>query len=211
MANKKSKNKKEYLNQDFVESFKGIGSGIVDSATSDLGKGLMTGMWEQFLGADTEKKKKQTSGELSEGEEVNLKELQEESRKTDIEPGIDYHGDIIHGEKRIAKEQEYALQNQIEQILVELQRIIASSKELEVQFREVTVEKRPVKSGKYHVTFMEWLLATVQTARMRIEDSASWLAVFKSKKGKKQYWNMFEEYGTTFGLSNERVVATQTG
>lgn len=210
-SSKKSKNKKEYLNQDFVESFKDIGSGVVDSFTSDVGSGLMTGLWEQFLGAGSKSEKHDNSGELSEGEELNLKDLKENSHNADIEPGLDYHAEVIHGEKRIAKEEEYALQQQVEQIMAELERIIASSKELEAQFKEVAVVQAPKKAGKYHLTFMEWVLATVQTARMRIEDSASWLAVFKSKKGKKQYWSMFEEHGTTFGLSNERVVATQTG
>lgn len=211
MANKKSKNKKEYLDQNFVESFQDIGSGVMDSFTSDLGKGLMTGIREQILGRDKEPKKKSNSGEMTEGEELNLKNLKEDTRRTDIEPGLDYSADVVHGEKRIAKEQEYAIQNQIEQIFAELQRIIASSKQLEVEFREVKVAQKPTKAGKYYITFLEWVLLQVQTARMRIEDSASWLAVFKSKKAKKSYWNMFEEYNTTFGLSNERIVATQTG
>ena len=211
MANKKSKNKKEYLNQDFAESFKDIGSGVLDSFTSDLGKGMMTGLWEQFLGADSEQKGSEKQGELSEGEELNLRDLKEQAKNADIEPGIDYRGEIIHGSKRIAKEQEYAMESQVQQIMAELQRIISSSKQLEVEFREVKVTQKSTKAGKYHVTFLEWMLTTVRTARMRIEDSGSWLALFKSKKGKKQYWSMFEEHGTTFGLSNERVVATQTG
>lgn len=211
MANKKSKNKKEYLGQNFVESFQDIGSGVVNSFTSDLGKGLMTGMREQILGRDKEPKKKSNSGELAEGEELSLKELKEQSAKTDVEPGIDYHGEVIHGGKRIAKEQEFAEKQQVEQIMTELDRIISSSKQLEIEFREVKVTQKPKKAGKYYTSFLAWILQEVQTARMRIEDSASWLAVFKSKKAKKSYWNMFEEYNTTFGLSNERVVATQTG
>lgn len=212
MANKKSKKeKKEYSHQDFFESFEDIGSGVADSFTTDVGKGLMTDLREQLLGIESTPLRSEKSGELSEGEELSLKDIKEQRKEATIEPGIDYRGEIIHGEKRIAKEEEYALQNQVEQIMTELQRIISSSKQLEVEFREVKVTQRIAKTGKYHVTFLEWMLVTVRTARMRIEDSASWLTVFKSKKGKKQYWNMFEEHGTTFGLSNERVVATQTG
>src|SRR3989344_5698474 len=72
-------------------------------------------------------------------------------------------------------------------------------------------EQQIVNPGKYHVSFFEWVLLLVRQARMKVEDSSAWLGAFKSKKAKKQYWSMFKKHGTTFGLSNERVVSTQTG
>ena len=92
--------------------------------------------------------------------------------------------------------------------------LAASSKELEIQFKDVVVEQRIVKPGKYHQSFFEWMLIIVKTARMRVEDAGTWLSVMHGKKNKRHsqnYWQMFKKHGTTFGLSNERVVATQTG
>jgi hypothetical protein len=46
---------------------------------------------------------------------------------------------------------------------------------------------------------------------MTVEDSGAWLSAMSGKKGKKTYWSEFKKHGTSFGMSNERSVATQTG
>jgi hypothetical protein len=47
---------------------------------------------------------------------------------------------------------------------------------------------------------------------MKIEDGRAWLETFaKRKKKKLGYWKMYKKHGTTFGLSHERTIATQTG
>jgi hypothetical protein len=69
----------------------------------------------------------------------------------------------------------------------------------------------PAKPGKYHLNFFEWMLVTIQNARMRIEDSAAWVGVVSGKKNKKDYWNLAKSHGTSFMLSGERVAATQVG
>jgi hypothetical protein len=78
-----------------------------------------------------------------------------------------------------------------------------------MQFKEVSVEKVTKSPGKYHESFFEWLLITVRTIRIRVDDSANWLAVMGNKKEKKSYWNMFKKHGTTFGMSGERSVSNQ--
>jgi hypothetical protein len=82
---------------------------------------------------------------------------------------------------------------------------------LQIEFKEVAIEQRIVNPGKYHTSFFEWVLSAIRIARMKVEDSGAWLSASKGKKAKKDYWQMFKKHGTTFGLSNERVVATQTG
>ena len=99
-------------------------------------------------------------------------------------------------------------------IIIELKRLAASSQELEIEFKDVVMTQNVVKPGKYHQGFFEWVLIVIRNARVRVEDAGAWLSVMHGKKGKKQqqnYWQMFKKHGTTFGLSNERVVATQTG
>jgi hypothetical protein len=55
------------------------------------------------------------------------------------------------------------------------------------------------------------MLTVIRGARMKVEDSGAWLSTMQGKKGKKNYWAMFKKHGTSFGMSNERQVATQTG
>jgi len=82
---------------------------------------------------------------------------------------------------------------------------------LEVEFKAVVVEQRPVAIGKYHVNFFEWMLSVVRAARIKVEESGSWLSAMSGKKAKKDYWGMSKKHGTSFSLSGERVVSQQTG
>lgn len=192
----------QYVDQNPVEAIRNLGGGAVKSGD----------FWEQILGKQKEEKKQQTHGELLMGQDLNLAQLQKKEQY--IEPGLDYKREIIHGEEKRATYHSKALEQQIEMILIELKRLASSSKEIEIQFRDVIVEQRIERVGKYHQSFFEWILVIVQTARMRVEDAGAWLQVVKGKKNKKQqqgYWQMFKKHGTTFGLSNERVVSTQTG
>lgn len=215
MITKKQKNPmQQFVNDNPVESLRSVSSGIGKSVVDDLFKKSGTSMWEQMLGKGLyETKKEQSQGELSEGEELSLANLKQrkEQEKASIDPGFDYKRELIRYNEKASTRQSRELQVQIETIMVEIKKLAASAKELQVQFREVIVEQHIEKPGKYHVTFFEWILSVLQAARMRVEESASWLAMFASKKRKKQYWGMFQKHGTTFGLSNERVVATQTG
>ena len=97
--------------------------------------------------------------------------------------------------------------------MVELKRLVSTTQELKVQFKEVAVEK-VVNPGKYHESFFEWLLTSVRETLKRVEDSKAWLTAVKGKNAKRgTYWTNADETvgGTSFSLSSERVVATQTG
>ena len=167
-----------------------------------------------------EKDVQKLSGDLHAGESIDLAQKQDQQipeqsayeQKGYQMPGIDYFREFSTlKETRVVKEDTRQVQVRIDQILVELKNLANSSQELAVQFESVTMEGVPTDAGTYHINFFEWVFAVVQKARERIEESQTWLAMFKSKKGQKTYWNMFKKHGTTFGLSGERVVATQTG
>lgn len=210
--NKTILRKKQYINDNAVESFKGIGKAFVNSLATDVGKSIATDagkQWEQFLGIN-KKGNREASGDLIEGEELNLA-LEEKETKLDIQPGIDYRRELLHGYRKITQENTQEISKKIQEIIVELKRLTISSKELQIEFKEVAIEQRAVNPGKYHASFFEWVLSAIKLARMKVEDSGAWLSVSKSKKAKREYWAMFKKHGTTFGLSNERVVATQTG
>lgn len=204
MLNKKPQAKtKQVTHQNPLEALKDFSDEFKDSAIDQF---FGTGSYEQ-------KEKQKPQGDLAPGEEISFSREsgQEETPKLDIDPGIDYRREIVHAEKRIQQENTQELSVKIQEIIIELKQLMNVSEELKVEFKQIATEQKIVNPGKYHVSFFEWVLLIVKQARMKVEDSQAWMAAFKSKKAKKQYWSMFKKHGTTFGLSNERVVSTQTG
>lgn len=214
---KKTKSKvKQYIDKNPIEQLLGIGSGVA-SQTADIGKKVADlDNWDEILGLVDPKEKHKAKGDLQEGQELNLKDLKEKNPKANeekahIEPGIDYSREIVHvGEQAVNRENK-ELEEQLREIMAEIKKLADTSKELQMQFKEVAVEQHAVKPGKYHKNFFEWLLSVIRAARMKVEDSGAWLAAMHSKKKSREYGSMAKKHGTTFTLSNERNVATQVG
>lgn len=204
------KKHKQYVNDNPIEAITSIAQGVGGSFGSDLLSGATTDAWRQFLGR-TEKDSEKKSGNLAQGEEIDFSHKKKKEEYLHVEEGFDYRAEILHGSHRIENKELQTVNMQVQEILAELQRLIKASKQMESQFKEVVVEQRVTRIGKYHTTFFSFVLSLVRKARIAAEDSDAWLAMFKSKKAQKGYWQMFKKHGTTFGLSNERVVATQTG
>lgn len=214
MFAKKGKSK-QYKELGISEAFNEIKDGVKASVVDDVAKGLITDAWKQFLqGTEAPKSHSPSHGEMKQGEEIDLLNKKEATHKADIEPGIDYHREIKQSDKRALEAENYKLQTTVEEIKIELKQLVSRSKEVQNQLKDVaaiTVEQRVVKAGKYHESFFSWILVEIRKARAKIEDSAAWLSAVHSKGQKRDYWSMFEQHGTSFGMSNERNVATQTG
>ncbi|HKC14779.1 MAG TPA: DUF5660 family protein [Patescibacteria group bacterium] len=200
------KKKITHQTQDSFEAVKELPGSVKKSIVEDLGKGLVSDLWEQLLNPNP-KTEKAKSGDLKMGEELDLRE----KKLAHVEPGIDYSREIVHAEKRIHAEAEHETKVRIQEILIEIKKLTNSSKELEVQFKDIAVEQIPQEAGKYHANFVEWVLSMIRSAQERVDSAVSWTAALKGKKNQKQYWSLFKKHGTTFGLSGERVVATQVG
>ncbi|MBI2613380.1 MAG: hypothetical protein HYW62_01280 [Candidatus Levybacteria bacterium] len=199
MTKIKTKTKQFVNNKNPIEQFLGIGGGAVQSG-ADLAE------------RQEKQKKHQASGDLHEGEELNLEDLKKENKeKLHIEGGIDYAREIVHvGEKAVNRENR-ELENQLREIMAEIKKLADSSRELQTQFKEIAVEQHIAKPGKYHKSFFTWMLSMISAARQKVEDSGAWLTAMQSKKKSREYGAMAKKHGTTFSLSNERVVATQVG
>ncbi len=212
MKKTKIKKIKQYNNETLAESLGGILTGV-GQQTKDLAKSTINlDNWDQYLGLESEGKKKKHHGDLSEGQELNLKELQEKKHeKREVEPGIDYSREIVHAGERLASHENRELEAQLREIMAEIKKLADSSKELQIQFKKVAVEQHITKPGIYHKSFFTWMLSVIRAARMKVEDSGAWLAAMHSKKKSREYGAMSKKHGTTFSLSNERVVATQVG
>jgi len=131
------------------------------------------------------------------------------------EAAINYHGqfknEVLHARERASRGEMQEMRRNVEQIKSELAKLVASSEMLKLQFAEVGVEQTTKTVGTYHVNLFEWMLAVIRSAREKVEDSSAWLGTVKGKGAKKDYWGMFKQHGTTFGLSGERSVATSVG
>ncbi len=193
-----------------------VATSAAKSVREELDQEWRTFMKQALGTAEKASKKVQAmEGELQEGEEISFAKAkqQQKEKRAEIEPGIDYRREVIHAETVHAQHENRELRGQLEQIRVELKKIVETSQELEATFKEVVKEtvQQTVKPGKYHVNFFEWMLSTIQNARVRIESSASWVSAISGKKSKKDYWSLSKSQGTSFSLSGERVVAQQTG
>lgn len=213
---------KQLIDKNPIESLLGIGGGVVKSMASDVAKGMGSDFWKQVVSVGNEKQKMpEDGGDLVEGQELTLAnfaneqtEMEKKAKDLGTEAGelaVEYKKEILHGALRKERKTTQGIEIKIQEIVAELKRLTTTSKELQIEFKEVAIQQRVINPGKYHVNFFEWVLSIVRHARIKVEDSKAWLAAFQSKKNKREYWTMFKKHGTTFGLSNERIVATQTG
>lgn len=213
--NKKKKNTHIDVNpieavRDLGGSVGKFGSDVADHFKDEFGQKGIDTAWKQILGR-FEEQKDHAEKVLHEGEEMILSEEKKTVRRPDIAPGIDYHREMRYNSERSHTQDNREVQAKMDQILVELEKLIETSSDLEAHFEVFAVEQKPVEPGTYHLNFFDWMINIIQAARQQIEDSSAWLGALQSKKGKKSYWAMFKKHGTTFGMSNERMVATQSG
>jgi hypothetical protein len=178
---------------------------------------LFEGSLDSIMGVtSSEKNQKLHAGVMEEGQEISLKDLQdnkkaEEKEEVRIEAGINYAREIIEVVERSESVENCEIEAQLREIMNEIKKLADSSKELSMQFKTVAVEQYVAKPGKYHKNFFSWLLSVIRAARMKIEDSGAWLAALHSKKKSREYGAMAKKQGTSFTLNNERTVATQVG
>lgn len=212
MANVKPKLRRQ-ISEESIEAkprsvqgeLKSIATGTAKSAWKDLLGGSMISVSEQLLGAK--------DSELQEGQEVSLdqrKEDKQEKPKVSMEH-LSYFRKIERPESYQEGKVEIEVKQRVEEIRLEIRKLVKTSKIVERTVKDATAEKAPVKPGKYHLTFFEFVLSVLRDATRKLEDAASYGALFTSKKQQSKYWGKYRKHGTTFGLSGERTTATQTG
>ncbi len=204
------KQQKQYADQNPIEAITGIGAGFVDSFKDDLGKKAVNEAWDQLL--QTEKSEKQSSdkGDLTAGQELDLAQVKREVQRI-TEQGQDFVREIVHAGKKAGAEDSREIQVKIQEILIEIKQLAKSTKEVQAQAEVISVEQTTQNKGVYHVSFLEQMLGFLRDARMNVEDSLAWFKALRSKKAQRQYGVMAKKGGTSFTLSTERVVSTQTG
>ncbi|MBI3981195.1 hypothetical protein HY345_04315 [Candidatus Microgenomates bacterium] len=203
MTSNTKKRKRNILADNPIEAVRSIASDVGNGATDMMGD-VAENAFQQIFGTPA------SNNTLSPNEELNFDEFS---------PQTDRRAQILAYQKQreqiernaFSYQESIEVQKKIQELLSELKKLAASTESLSQDVQVAIADKTPVDPGKYHLNFLEWLLLLVKSLREKVDESQTWLAVFSSKKKQRQYWNMFKKHGTTFGLSHERVVATQTG
>lgn len=198
--------------------FRDVADGVAKSLKNDLLEASVSSAWKQLLDGGTETKKpalnepqngnSAQAAELQQGQEIDI--FSKEQWKK-IEPAINYAAEIVQSHERSASREQGEMKGRLQEISVELKQISKSMQELEVEVKDIGFEFIPAKPGKYQINFLEWVVAQLKNARLRIQESATWMGIVSGKKEKRGYWANAKKHGTSYTLSGERQVAQQVG
>lgn len=185
-----------YKNDNVLEALGSVPTSVGGSTVAEFGK-IGSDIVSSLLGGMPK------SGELQPNQSIELGEKTPEpvaAPPMRVETQHRPNADTIEMETR----------QQLEMIRTELKSLIASLKNLHTEVQSA-VSQDVVNPGIYHLNFYEQLRTFIKVLREQVEDSRTWLASFNTRKKKMGYWGMYKKHGTTFGLSNERSLATSAG
>lgn len=122
---------------------------------------------------------------------------------------LERHKEVINTSVFNREQEEVA--EKIKEIQEELKKL---AKDLAILGSEVdkAIHEAIVNPGKYHLNFFESLRRYLQQLRKKAAESKNWLAVSQQRKqAQNHYQTGVKKSGTSFMLSSERTIATQTG
>ena len=179
-----------------LEQLRDVGGGMVKSAASDVVGGVATGILNELFSP----KKGVKNGEQT----ILTQERHLPVRSTP---------EIKSPEVVLFTAQEANVAHEVEALRAELKKTADELKELNTAIIEVekAVVQTSGKVGTYHLSFFAKLRSILKLFRQQVSESRLWLEETFTKKRKRNYWAMFKKHGTTFGLSQERALASQAG
>lgn len=192
------------------EETKKLWDDMLKATSQDVTRGSLKSVSEQLGFSENGEQ------QLLEGQEFVLEAKRSEQKAQEAKSQItaefmEYKRSVINAERPAEAKTEIEIKRAIEQIQGEIKKLTQTSKLVERTVKDATAEKAPIKPGKYHLSFFEFVLGVLRDATRKLEDTVHFGAVFTSKKQQSKYWNAYKKHGTTFGLSGERTTATQTG
>lgn len=191
------KPQQRYANDSILESLRSLGSGVTKTVARDVTGKVATDALSSLFGSPAKQQ-----GELKPNTPLTMRPERAPfpgMRRPEMQPRAPF-----------VRPEEPQLKQEIEAVRMELKALAASLKSLSSEVQR-TVMEVPVDPGIYHKNFFERLRSVLHLLREQIDDSRTWLSLSNSRKQKKGYWNSYKKHGTSFGLSNERTLATQAG
>ncbi len=194
----------------FKGELKNLASGLGDNLWKDLLVGSAKTTPELLFGGGED---------LQEGQAVSLskKHDQAPAQQNEEKPQVSmehmnyFRSTVENADGTGETHMEMQIKRSVDEIRMEIKRLIATSKVVEMTVKDATADKAPIKPGKYHLNFFEFVLSVIRDATRKLEDGAAYGSLFQSKKQQSKYWSSYKTHGTSFGLSGERTTATQTG
>lgn len=180
-----------------VETLKDASSSIGANTVDSL-RNLGTGILDQLLGINDSSE--------TENAEKNLKQLDDHKEtKKIVKKEANLFNYQSHHENVVVRDQ---IQKLIEQIRQEVQQIKKTDSSLMNEVRDIekfTLETLSEKPGIYHVKFLEIVLRILQSVRMKVGESKTWMAALMSKKKKRgsAFASRSKKQGTAYSMSQE--------
>lgn len=194
MPQSNAKSKTNIAQKNPLETLKDLGSSTV-SSTKDEFKKIGGGMFDQFFGGGdygySEKGEANFRQEKVDNpqkkKEFRLFNYNEYYENTLIKKQIQELSELIRREIDMIKKGNASLLNEIYDI------------------QKISVESMPDKVGIYHVRFLEIVLKILQTLRLKIGESKTWLQALASKKKKRGslFMARSKKQGTAYSMSQE--------
>ncbi|MBI4066159.1 hypothetical protein HY411_00430 [Candidatus Gottesmanbacteria bacterium] len=192
------KKRPTYTNTGILESLRDLGSAVGKTVAKDvvgaIASNALTSLFGQPTGGDFKPPRAQMPEAFPE--------------RSAFRPQI--HRPEVYQPIRTVMREEAGIKEKLDAVRMELKTLAVSIKKFNSQV-ERAIEDIPAHPGVYHLNFLERLRGVIMALRQNIEDGNSWLALWTSRKKKKQYWGLYKKHGTSFGLSSERNVSTQAG
>lgn len=210
-----SKRVDEEVKVDQFKEFKKTPGKVLDSMWRELIKKSITETVPQQIlakeSAEHSRTEADTQIELVEGEEFSIQATETEGIKIETREHLDYFRREITSTEtvRLKKEGEKDMER-YNLVLCEIKKIVANSKQLERHVKTIVTEVMPQNPGKYHSSFLEWVLIQLKNARRGIDESLSWSTMFSNRKQQKNLWGKAKKGGfINVVLSGERTASTQ--
>lgn len=184
-------------NDSILEALRDLSGGVGKTVAKDVAGKVASDALTSIFGSFPKQ------GEIRPNETINF--------PMERQPRLQVRHPEVHPVRNVVFHEDAKVKEQIEAIRIELKALSKSMQALNMEIQKAVMET-PIKNpGVYHVTFYEKLRIVLSLLREQIDDSRTWLTMHTSRKKKIGYWGMFKKHGTTFGLSNERALATQAG
>jgi len=118
---------------------------------------------------------------------------------------------IRREEQIIFSREQNQVKTQIESIQIQIKELAKDQVGLMEEI-DITAFQAVVSPGKYHQNFFERLLHLIKLARKKVAESKTWLQMHNHRgQCKSAYWQGVKKSGTSFMLSADRTVSTQSG
>ncbi len=180
-----------------IESLRDLSSGMGKTTIEAL-QSMGSGMIDQLMGTT------HASPEAPEQEQPEESEAAQKVKKN-LKKEANLFNYQSHHENVIVRDQ---IQKLLEQIKQEVQYIKKTDASLLNDVRDIekfTMDTLSEKPGIYHVKFLEIVLRILQTVRMKVGESKTWMQALMSKKKKRgsAFASRSKKQGTAYSMSQE--------